>query len=244
MNRKTLLSLGSALFAVGLMSVAGYGCGDDDTASPTKDSGTTNPETGPTPEASTPETGPNNPAPPALGAQIDRMGRPAINTALNATFELDAGTKGAKKDSYNADGVQAGWAKYAPEQAANLALFDCLDTVCGNQLLAQDGGSAPTNLKVYGALASVTADDRLWLNTAGTTCTTYLAVEGNATMLVPNTDCGGRGLAYDVMDVTYSIVSTGGIGIPGAATTVSDGIDADPAKTGGTTFPFLANPLQ
>ena len=49
MNRKTLLSIGSALVAMGVMSVAGYGCGDDDDAVTTKtDSGTT-PETGTTP---------------------------------------------------------------------------------------------------------------------------------------------------------------------------------------------------
>ena len=98
MNRKALLSLGSALVALGVMSVAGYGCGDDDTASPNKDSGPiVQPEGGPRPEAGGNETGTTIPAPPSLGAQIDRMGRPAINTALNATFELDAGTKGAKK---------------------------------------------------------------------------------------------------------------------------------------------------
>jgi len=242
MNRKTILSLGSALVAVGVMSVAGYGCGDDDTATTGTDSGpVVQPEAGPTQEAgpgtdsSTP-----NPAPPALGAQIDRMGRPAINTALNATFELDAGTKNAKKDSYNQDTAATGWgAKYAPEQAANLAIYDGLDQACGNQFLAQDAGpNGGPNIAVYGALAGVTADDRLWLNTAGTSCTTYLAVEANATMLIPNQDCGGRGLAYDVVDTTYSVVAIG------KAAGVTDGVSPDATKTGGTTFPFLAPPTQ
>jgi hypothetical protein len=241
MNRKTLLSLGSALVAVGVMSVAGYGCGDDDTATTTKDSGpVVNPEGGPTPEAGNPETGPTNPAPPSLGAQIDRMGRPAINTALNHTFDPNDTTKGAAKDAYNQDNAQAGWsAKYTPQQAANLAVFDSLDENCNNQFLADpDAGSQNSNLLKYGTLASVTADDRLWLNTAGASCTTYLAVEANATKLIPNTDCGGRGLGYDVIDSTYSVVS---IGAPAG---VGDGVDADPAKTGGTTFPFLAPPVQ
>jgi hypothetical protein len=247
MNRKTLLSLGSALVAVGVMSAAGYGCGDDDTATATKDSGPTiNPEASPTPEGSTgPETGPMNPAPPALGAQIDRLGRPAINTALNHTFDPNAATKGAAKDAYNQDTAQAGWAAtYAPQTGANLAILDGLDGPptlvlpnigCGNQLLAQDAGVAsPTNLQVYGPLAGVTADDRLWLNTAGATCTTYLAVEANATKILVNTDCGGRGLAYDVIDVTYSVAAVGSVA------GVTDGVSADATKTGGTTFPFLA----
>ena len=256
MNRKTILSLGSALVALGVMSVAGYGCGDDDTASPTKDSGTVV-----TPEAGTTETGTGNetstpiPAPPTLGAQIDRMGRPAINTALTATFETDAGIKGAKKDAYNQDSTQSGWnPKYIPEQAGNLAVFDGLDTKCGNQFLAQDAGGAVTtgpNTAVYGALAGITADDRLWLNTAATSCTTYLAVEANFAAthgLIPpslaNMDCGGRSLSFDVIDITYSIVATGGIGTPGAATTVSDNVNADPVKTAATAFPYLAAPLQ
>ncbi len=246
MNRKTLLSLGSALVAVGVMSVAGYGCGDDDSATPTKDSGPiNNPETGPGTDAgdSGTDTGipPQMPAPPVLGAQIDRMGRPAINTALNHTFDPDLTAKGAAKDTYNRDIAPAGWpAAYGPEQAKNLAIYDGLDRVCGNQLLAGDGGASPTNAAVYGGLAGgVTADDRLWLNTAGTTCTTYLAVEANAAIpALANTDCGGRGLPYDVIDVTYSVVA---IGAPAG---VTDGIAADTDKTGGTTFPFLAMPLQ
>jgi hypothetical protein len=240
MKRKTLLSLGSALVAIGVMSVAGYGCGDDDTATATKDSGpVVNPEGGPTPEAGKSETGPTNPAPPALGAQIDRMGRPAINTALNHTFDPIATTKGAAKDAYNQDNAQAGWsAKYTAEQSGNLAVFDGLDRNCGNQFLASQDAGSTTNTEVYGVLASVTADDRLWLNTAGASCTTYLAVEANATKIIPNTDCGGRGLSYDVIDSTYSVVAIG------AVAGVGDGIDADPAKTGGTTFPFLAAPVQ
>ena len=255
MNRKTILSVGSALVALGVMSVAGYGCGDDDTASPTKDSGTViTPEGGGSEGGPGNDSGTNNPAPPTLGAQIDRMGRPAINTALTATFETDATIKGNKKDAYNQDNAQAGWnPKYIPEQARNLAIFDSLDTKCGNQFLAQDAGGpgAGPNLKVYGALAGITADDRLWLNTAATSCTTYLAVEANfgATHgLLPaglaNNDCGGRSLQFDVIDTTYSIVATGTTGLPNAMGTWTDGVDADPIKTAATAFPYLAPPTQ
>ena len=238
MNRKTLLSIGSALVAIGVMSVAGYGCGDDDDAVTKGDSGTTTPETS-TPETGTPDTGTKNPAPPTLGAQIDRLGRPAINTALNHTFDPNSTTAGAAKNAYNADSNQATWsATYAAQGAGNLAVFDGLDRNCNNQFLASgDAGAQNSNIAKYGTLASVTADDRLWLDTAGATCTTYLAVEGQATGTIPNTDCGGRGLAYDVIDVTYSATAIG------AVSGVTDGISADTAKTSGTAFPFLAAPL-
>jgi hypothetical protein len=39
---------------------------------------------------------------PALGAQVDRMGRPAINTAANNTFNTNAVAADAAKDAYNA----------------------------------------------------------------------------------------------------------------------------------------------
>lgn len=238
MNRKKLLSIGSALVAIGVMSVAGYGCGDDDDAVTKTDSGTTTPETS-TPDTGTPDTGTTKPTPPTLGAQIDRLGRPAINTALNHTFDPDAGSAGAAKNAYNQDTAQATWSATNTAQfAGNLAVFDGLDRDCNNQFLAsKDAGAQNSNVAKYGTLAAVTADDRLWLDTAGVTCTTYLAVEGQATGTIPNTDCGGRGLGYDVIDVTYSATAIG------AVSGVTDGISADTAKTSGVAFPFLATPL-
>jgi hypothetical protein len=173
-----------------------------------------------------------NPTPPTLKTQVDRIGRPTINTALNHVFDSTSAA-GTAKDTYNADKNLAGWtAAYAPEFAKNLAIFDALDSTttpgdgCGNQI-------AFTKSNSYSTLAGVIADDRLYLNTAGTTCTTYLAVEANV-LGITNTDCGGRKLTYDVIDATYSAVSVG------AFTGVGDGISADATKTGGTTFPYLA----
>ena len=81
------------------------------------------------------------PAPPALGPQIDRMGRAGVNTAVTDPFNLNSAAKGANQDGYNAAGVPTQWAgQYAAPFAANLAILDSLDTVCGNQLLA---GPAP-----------------------------------------------------------------------------------------------------
>ena len=168
--------------------------------------------------------------PPAiLGTQVDRMGRPAINTALNHVFDTNASAKGTAKDTYNADKNIGGWATaYGPEFAKNLAIFDSLDGTCGNQLGFANGS--------YAGLAGLTADDRLYVNTAGAQCTTYLAVEANALNIIPNSDCGGRKLAYDVIDVTYSAVSVG------AVSGVTDGIGPVANKTNGTTFPYLAAP--
>jgi hypothetical protein len=240
MNRKTLLSVGSALIAVGVMSVAGYGCGDDDDAITDKDSGGgTTPETS-TPETSTPDSGPPaKPPVPTLGTQIDRMGRPAVNTALNNPFNPNATTQGAAKDAYNQAADPTTWkASFIGEVAKNLAIFDGLDGVCGNQLLAsQDAGSQGSALARYGTFAGVGVDDRLYLNTAGTSCNTYLAVEANAVGILINSDCGGRALKYDVIDITYSEVSIG------ASSGVGDDIAADPVKTASTAFPFLATPV-
>lgn len=179
-----------------------------------------------------------NPTPPALKTQVDRMGRPAVNTALNHAFDPGP-TAGMAKDAYNADSTMANWAmNYVPQFSANLAILDALDTKtvvgdgCGNQL-------AYSQTSHYKPLATVIADDQLYVDTSKTTCTAYLAVELQATGLMPNTDCGGRGLAYDVINITYGAASGNGNGL-----TVTDGpTTAVPSKTNGTTFPYLAAPM-
>ncbi len=223
-------------------------CGGDDTSTPAADGGkdvtTTDSPAPPPPPPNPPPPPPDGgdagppppPAPPALGAQLDRFGRPAVNTALNHTFDpdtSDGGTKGTAKDKYNADKGAAGWvAAYQPQMAANLGIYDALDSVCGNQPFAQNDAGADR----YKTLSSVLADDRLWVNTGSTTCTQYLGVELNATGAVPNTDCGGRKLAYDVIDTTYTVVSGT------FPTAFGDTIGANATKTGGATFPYLSTP--
>src|SRR5438132_579907 len=56
---------------------------------------TTTTDGGMTPDAG----GGGPPAAPALGAQIDRMGRPAINTALTDPFNNDKPSQDAHKDA-------------------------------------------------------------------------------------------------------------------------------------------------
>jgi hypothetical protein len=173
------------------------------------------------------------PAPPVLGAQIDRMGRAAINTALIHGFDTDTTAKNAAKDAYNA-ALPATWSTFTPEIAKNLAILDSLDTNCHNQFLwsaAHDGADR------YNALAGALADDQLYVDMGTGSCMQYLGVELKATGGMPTLiDCGGRTPLYDVIDVTYSVVSIG------ALTGVTDGINADDMTPSITTFPFLVAP--
>ena len=172
--------------------------------------------------------------PPALGAQIDRVGRPAINTALTDPFDANATTHGSKQDMYNAATPAAAKTTFEAAFEANLAILDGLDTVCGNQFAAN---KAATDATRYKPLADVLLDDQLYVDTSSATCTTYLGVEANATGIIPNTDCGGRTLGADVIDESYSLLAIG------MTSGVTDGVTVDDhATTQTTTFPFLAPP--
>ncbi len=180
------------------------------------------------------------PAAPTIGTtQIDRMGRPAINTALNQAFTDATPTSGpgdAAKDAYNADKSVGTWrASYVSEFAQNLAILDVLDGglegngICeqgelvGNDDCSTLAGTAPlgcgnqiaysttgtTNVTAYGTLAGLLADDRLYLDTSRSTCGLYLAVEFGVVTGGGNTTCGGRAPAYDVIDFTYSVTALG-----------------------------------
>ncbi len=241
----------SRLLVVAAVAACSFvvGCSSSSSAPAETDSGVA--DTGAldtsTPDTSTPDTGtsadssadssadadaaPTIPPPPTLGAQIDRFGRPAVNTALNHAFDATAAA-GTAKDAYNASSAPGSWASsFAAEMAKNLAILDSLDTVCGNQLLA---GATPVAGR-YGTLSGALADDRQYLKTDATTCSQYLAVELNATAVKANTDCGGRKLDYDVIDTSYSAFAIGAI------SGVGDGVAAD-LDTKGTTFPYLTAP--
>jgi hypothetical protein len=181
------------------------------------------------PDGRTSPDGPTTPAKPTLGAQIDRMGRPAINTALDMTFSGDV-MRDPAEDAYNADTAKASWpTTYKSILATQLAILDSLDGVCGNQLLAGPNPVAGRYDKLAGALA----DDQLYVDSSAAACTQYLAVEANATGVVPNSDCGGRMPAYDVILTTYSALAAG------ALTGVDDGVTNDNSFK--TTFPWLGD---
>lgn len=113
--------------------------------------------------------------------QIDRNGRPAINTAL---IDLLAST--GKKDAYNRAVDPAGWAAaFQSEMQANLTALDTLDGITGNAVLPA------------ATLAAVLVDDRMQINTSIAACDAYLAVE-----LGVAGQCGGRTLRRDVIDDT------------------------------------------
>jgi hypothetical protein len=179
------------------------------------------------------------PAAPTLGTVIDRMGRPAVNTALNKPFEADDTKKNTAKDAYN-KAPQAMWGTFVAEIAANLAIIDSLDGQCGNQAF-YDSSMDASNLNAYGALATALADDELYLDTTVATCDptkNYLSVEVGALLKTTPGSCGGRTPLDDVIDVSYSVLS-------GAfPSVVGDGVakDGDNATASLSAFPFLTAP--
>jgi hypothetical protein len=217
-----LLTAASAVIAVN-------GCDGEET---TMTGATTNPTTSTTTTGTGGSGGSMNPAAPSLGTLVERMGKPAINTALNAPFEPVAATKDAAKDKWNTTKADAWVATFQAEVEKNLAILDGLDGSCGNQSLAGPMAAAGR----YAGLAGALADDRLWLKTDADTCSLYLAVEANATMLAMNADCGGRALPYDVIDMSYSVLAAGNLMMA-----VGDGVPK-PANVDGQTFPYLADP--
>ena len=202
------------------------------------------------------------PAPPKLGAQIDRMGRPAINTALNHSFDANDTTKQQAKDSYNAATDPSMWATLQLTVAqdvvvaqfeGNLGVIDSLDSSSSTSgcSSAQHDASVEQPLynktgvgaAAYQGLAGALADDELYVYTGVGTCTTYLGVEGAAILGAPTpTDCGGRAPSYDVIDVSYTALAIG-LGPVLAGTLVPDGIASDDApKSDDGAFPFLGAP--
>jgi len=184
----------------------------------------------------------SNPPKPAIAStQVDRMGRPAVNTALTNPFGLVSGkTTAQSEDEYNANANPSTWAtSFSAEIAANLAVFDGLDGTCGNQLAA----GTTANATRYSALAGVIADDRLYVRTDKTTCALYLAAEADAVGLTTNNgDCGGRTPLEDTIKETYSLL------VIGRPTGVTDGLPTNGTTGLGseedgfpstTTFPFL-----
>lgn len=222
--------------SLGLLSFAA--CSSDESTGGPEDAGVDVHDTGPA------DTGPQDagpPLPPNLGTQIDRVGRPVITTMLIHAFDEEDASAGAARDAYNAQQDPTKWVEAnRAEMQKNLAVLDGLDKGvnggdCGNQLLSNTQIEGPAR---YTPLANMFADDRLWVNSSSSTCSQYMAVELNATELQANTDCGGRMLPYDVIDFMYSVTS--GTGLNG----LGDQVSAVAAKTNGTTFPYLADPLQ
>jgi hypothetical protein len=196
------------------------------------------PDAPPGMDAPKPDAPPSNPPPPTLGPQIDRMGRPAINTALNHTFDVNATTKGAAKDAYNQDEGEGNWpTAYGSDFYASLGILDGLDGSCGNSVLYDAAGSGTA----YATAAGLLAADELYVNTKNGTCEDYLGVELDYLGIAGASDCGGRTLTEDVVDVSYSALAAGLSGFSQQLSPlIGDGVSAHTDIT--TTFPYLGPP--
>lgn len=207
----------------------------------------------------TPADAPSFPAAPTLGPAIDRMGRPAINTAFNAVLDDDTAPdhlKTTKKDAYNHALAQDSWASVQLDPAmANdtvlaefekyLAIYDSVDTTmttngCGNAL----GYTTPAGPNSYATLATVLADDELYVDTTRGTCNAYLSVEVKVATGLDLLQCGGRTLDRDVIDVSYSLIIAGGAGFNlGTSPPTPKILNGAVAHTDySTTFPYLGTP--
>ena len=197
------------------------------------------------------------PSPPALGAQLDRAGRPQIRTMLIGAFAA-AGPQATLRAAYDLASDPASWRMTAlqgtltieRELAANLAVFDAFDrgvqatTIpdpgCGNGLLY----GIPATASSYVPAADLLADDQIYVDTAKATCNVYLELEiesASARSLV-HMSCGGRTPTHDVVDMTYSILAAGVSGVNPAGSTprLHDGVG--PHGDVKETFPFLGSP--
>ncbi len=172
--------------------------------------------------------------------RINRVGRPLIANALLAPLGPDD-VSDKLKEQYN-EATPATSAQFIPEIQKSLGLYDGYDCKWGNQLLADrdadltDPDTEPS-LR-YRALATLLADDRLWVNSAATVCTEFFAVElvhllGQTAL---SNDCGGRTPNYDAANVFRSLL------VNGTTKGVDDGLHHDEREHSSTTFPFLAPP--
>jgi hypothetical protein len=168
------------------------------------------------------------------GKPLDRMARPFVGNTLlgESPFSTDDAS-GVLRQEYN-QALPSNSSRFVASLEKSLAFQDSLDGQCGNQVLA-GAEESPTR---YRALASVFADDRLWVNSASRICTQFFAVElanlGGRKEL--RDDCGGRAPTYDTSNVWRSLL------IAGATTGITDGLHQDEHPPSATVFPFLAAP--
>ncbi|HEY4240049.1 MAG TPA: DUF4331 family protein [Kofleriaceae bacterium] len=194
------------------------------------------------------------PAAPTMGAQIDRIGRPAIATALVGPLDPDA-TKQTKRTAYNQANDPTMWATTTlttgdtilQEFEKSLAIYDGLDRYIGAINVAGCGNGAPFYTQPpgptsYQQLAGVLSDDQLYVDTALTDCSAYLSLEFELASQITHTYCGGRTPTHDVMDTSLSLVLAVVNGFDTSyQPIVGDGVSAH-TDVSTTAFPFLGAP--
>jgi hypothetical protein len=165
--------------------------------------------------------------------QIDREGRPLTGNALLGLLAGDA-ISNQLKEEYNAATPETA-ARFIPEIQKALGFYDAFDGHCGNQLLVNKEAAPPMR---YSAMATLLADDRLWVNSASGVCTQLFAVElaSLAGRKELSNDCGGRTPNYDAVNVYRSLL------VDGSNASVDDGVHRDEHMHSNTEFPFLAAP--
>jgi hypothetical protein len=163
--------------------------------------------------------------------QFDRMGRPLTGNALLGTI-APADISDDLKERYNA-ATPATAMSFVGEIEKGLALYDGFDGTCGNAWLADTKVPARDR---YRPLATLLADDRLWVDSRETECTQFFAVE--LANLSGKTDaahdCGGRTPVEDAIDVYRSLLANG------TTSGIDDGVDRDDHEHSTSVFPFLA----
>jgi hypothetical protein len=165
--------------------------------------------------------------------QIDRAARPLTGNALLGTL-ASAEDSNRLKEAYNA-ATPATAQRFVTEIQQGLGLYDGFDGQCGNQFLA-DPNLPPE--RRYLALATLLADDRLWVNSASSHCTQLFAVE-RATLAGAfelEGDCGGRTPAYSAVNVYRSLLADG------TTASIDDGLAHDDHPVSTSAFPFLSPP--
>src|SRR5262249_43239132 len=140
----------------------------------------------------------------------------------------------AMKERYN-HAAQSTWPEFIPEIQKTLAIYDAFDGKCGNALLSDRSAQSPAR---YRELATLLADDRLWVNSDSTVCGQFFSVELAALTHdgLMDISCGGRTPNDDAIDVYRSLLVTG------ATKGVDDGVDHDDRQHSISEFPFLAPP--
>jgi hypothetical protein len=230
-----------------IVAVALAGCGDNKG----------NPDASVHHDAGNPDA-PNFPAPPSLGAQLDRMGRPGISALLIGTFDVEP-RRSNLKDAYGRASDAATWRTailqtnltIEKELEVNLAAFDALDTGMSMTLVPGAGCAnalvytGPPTAASYQQAADLLADDQLYVDTSKALCNIYLALEIEFTsQSFLHTTCGGRMPTHDVVDVSYSVLAAGLNGLDKLSDFVGKLHDNAMvhADVNITTFPFLGPP--
>lgn len=152
----------------------------------------------------------------AQQSRIDRVGRPLLNLVFMDALATAAGFDHAKTlDGYNMGSPDAP-DDFIEPIAGTLSLLDAADGTCGNQ---RGSGDQPAATR-YVPLASMLADDRLYIGTDEDACNEFLGLE-LAELSATIGACGGRTPNDQTVDLLYTLAMG-----EGAESVATDGVDS------------------